>query len=153
MQRSVKPVSRGSRNLNQAPQAGTIGPARQKGASESTLTGRHAPVDEEGASETPGPSNYEGPPLSGRHSRTAAGREFSSPYSLEEPPPNEPPSGVEEIMGWSLAADIWRDHRPERLLGMECHSCQEEWPCNAWDIANDLITQCCERAQVQVQPQ
>lgn len=156
MQRSVKPVTRGLRNLNQSPQAGKLAPTKPNGAPDQPMTGRHAPSYDEVSTEAPPPptsSIPEGTSFTGRHSRSADGREFSSMYSLEKPPPLDPPTGVEEIMGWSLATAIWRDHLPERLLGMECNACQEAWPCNAWDIANDLITQCCERAQVEVQPQ
>ncbi|QSB05557.1 hypothetical protein [Natronoglycomyces albus] len=87
---------------------------------------------------------------SGRHSRGLARKEFTSLYSLDAPPPFHPPLGVEEVTGWALASSVWRDHVPERLLGVECNTCQESWPCSAWDIANDLITQCCETARIEV---
>jgi hypothetical protein len=67
-------------------------------------------------------------------------------FSLERPPPLEAPLGITEIMGWSLASAMWRDHLPEQLLGIDCASCKQGWPCDTWKIADDLLTECCEAA-------
>lgn len=67
-------------------------------------------------------------------------------FSLEQPPPLEAPAGITEITGWSLASAMWRDHLPEQLLGIDCASCKQEWPCDTWKIADDLLTECCEAA-------
>ncbi|WP_199042876.1 hypothetical protein [Glycomyces salinus] len=67
-------------------------------------------------------------------------------FTVEEPPPLEAPRGIAEITGWELAAAMWRDHLPEQLLGVDCASCKQSWPCDAWEIADGLITQCCDSA-------
>ena len=41
---------------------------------------------------------------------------------------------------------MWRDHLPDQLLGIECSSCKQAWPCHTWKIADDLLTECCEAA-------
>ncbi|GAB3226860.1 hypothetical protein GCM10027447_17520 [Glycomyces halotolerans] len=95
---------------------------------------RHTAADDE-----PGARDYAGR----RPRREAPGSRFS----IEQPPPLEAPQGIAEITGWELAASMWRDHRPEQLLGVECGSCGQPWPCDAWEIADDILTQCCEGAQ------
>ncbi|MFG3338621.1 hypothetical protein [Glycomyces sp. NPDC048151] len=67
-------------------------------------------------------------------------------FSLEQPPPLDAPLGITEITGWSLASAMWRDHLPEQLLGIDCASCKQAWPCDTWKIADDLLTECCEAA-------
>jgi hypothetical protein len=67
-------------------------------------------------------------------------------FSLEHPPPLEAPLGIPEITGWALASAMWRDHLPEQLLGIDCASCKQAWPCDTWKIADDLLTECCEAA-------
>lgn len=62
-----------------------------------------------------------------------------SAYTRQNPPPDEPPEGVAELTGWQLAAAQWRRHLPDDLLGVECVACQIAWPCDAWDIANDIL--------------
>jgi hypothetical protein len=79
-------------------------------------------------------------------SRRARREGPSKLFSLEEPPPLEAPLGITEIMGWSLASAMWRDHLPEQLLGIDCASCKQAWPCDTWKIADDLLTECCEAA-------
>ncbi|RRR96118.1 hypothetical protein [Glycomyces terrestris] len=79
-------------------------------------------------------------------SRRARREQPSKLFSLEEPPPLEAPAGITEITGWNLAAVMWRDHLPEQLLGIDCASCKQAWPCDTWKIADDLLTECCEAA-------
>lgn len=79
-------------------------------------------------------------------SRRSRREEPSKLFSLEQPPPLEAPLGITEIMGWSLASAMWRDHLPEQLLGIDCASCKQAWPCDTWKIADDLLTECCEAA-------
>ncbi|WP_156937614.1 hypothetical protein [Haloglycomyces albus] len=69
-------------------------------------------------------------------------RRVDSLYSPERPPPLEAPSGVAEVMGWELAARLWRDHLPEQLLGVDCAACGSSWPCDAWELANGILTDC-----------
>ncbi|THV24392.1 hypothetical protein [Glycomyces paridis] len=84
-------------------------------------------------------------PIPGR-SRRSRREEPSKLFSLEEPPPLEAPAGITEITGWALASAMWRDHLPEQLLGIDCASCKQAWPCDTWKIADDLLTECCEAA-------
>ncbi|SDD91503.1 hypothetical protein [Glycomyces harbinensis] len=79
-------------------------------------------------------------------SRRNRREEPSKLFSLEQPPPLEAPAGITEITGWSLASAMWRDHLPEQLLGIDCASCRQAWPCDTWKIADDLLTECCEAA-------
>jgi hypothetical protein len=79
-------------------------------------------------------------------SRRSRREQPSKLFSLEEPPPLEAPAGITEITGWNLAAVMWRDHLPEQLLGIDCASCKQAWPCDTWKIADDLLTECCEAA-------
>ncbi|CAM3445973.1 hypothetical protein [Stackebrandtia soli] len=69
-----------------------------------------------------------------------------SAYSRQQPPPIEAPEGVPEVTAWELAATQWRHHLPDDLLGVECVVCRASWPCDAWDIANDVINDCRETA-------
>ncbi|WP_157930499.1 hypothetical protein [Glycomyces xiaoerkulensis] len=131
MQHSVRSVSLaadsagGGRGL---PRQDRTGPARR--TSRHTAAGREA--REGGVADRPR-----------RADRESGGGYFS----IEEPPPLEAPAGIAEITGWELAAGMWRDHRPEQLLGVDCASCKQSWPCDAWELADDIITQCCEAAQ------
>lgn len=79
-------------------------------------------------------------------SRRSRREQPSKLFSLEEPPPLEAPLGIPEITGWALASAMWRDHLPEQLLGIDCASCKQAWPCDTWRIADDLLTECCEAA-------
>lgn len=65
-----------------------------------------------------------------------------SAYTRQQPPPYEPPPGVTEVMAWQLASSQWRDHLPDDLLGVDCVACRAPWPCDAWDIANDILNDC-----------
>lgn len=78
--------------------------------------------------------------------RRARREEPSKLFSVEEPPPLEAPAGITEITGWALASAMWRDHLPEQLMGIDCASCKQTWPCDTWKIADDLLTECCEAA-------
>ncbi|MEU6858214.1 hypothetical protein AB0B28_04975 [Glycomyces sp. NPDC046736] len=78
--------------------------------------------------------------------RRAHREEPSKLFSVEQPPPLEAPAGITEITGWALASAMWRDHLPEQLLGIDCASCKQAWPCDTWKIADDLLTECCEFA-------
>ena len=71
-----------------------------------------------------------------------------SPYTRQQPPPCEPPTGVAEVTAWQLAASQWRDHLPDHLLGVDCINCRTHWPCDAWNVANDIINDCREAAEL-----
>lgn len=62
-----------------------------------------------------------------------------SAYTRQNPPPDDPPEGVDELTGWQLAAAQWRRHLPDELLGVDCVECKIAWPCDAWDIANEIL--------------
>jgi hypothetical protein len=62
-----------------------------------------------------------------------------SPYTLESPPPVEPPVGVMELTAWSIAVRLWRAHQPDSLLRAECVACQAAWPCATWQVADGII--------------
>lgn len=79
-------------------------------------------------------------------SRRSRREQPSKLFSVEAPPPLEAPAGIPEITGWALASAMWRDHLPEQLLGIDCASCKQAWPCDTWRIADDLLTECCEAA-------
>lgn len=69
-----------------------------------------------------------------------------SAFTRQKPPPYEPPLGITEVTAWQLAATQWRDHLPDDLLGVECLACRITWPCDAWEIANDMLNNCCDTA-------
>ena len=65
-----------------------------------------------------------------------------SAYSPQEPPPLEAPPQVVEVVAWQIASRIWCTHLPDALLGVQCDSCGEQWPCDAWHVADDVISDC-----------
>jgi hypothetical protein len=60
-------------------------------------------------------------------------------YTLDAPPPVEPPVGVIELTAWSIAVQLWRDHQPDSLLRAECLQCRTAWPCATWQVADGII--------------
>ncbi len=62
-----------------------------------------------------------------------------SPYTLDDPPPLQPPGPVIEITAWSIAADLWHEHHPDTLLGADCMRCRCAWPCATWEVADGII--------------
>ncbi len=62
-----------------------------------------------------------------------------SPYTLDDPPPLQPPGPVIEITAWSIAADRWHEHHPDTLLGADCMRCRCAWPCPTWEVADGII--------------
>lgn len=71
-----------------------------------------------------------------------------SAYSPQEPPPLEAPPQVVEVVAWQIASRNWCLHVPDALLGVQCDSCGEHWPCDAWHVADDVITDCLEESQM-----
>jgi hypothetical protein len=69
-----------------------------------------------------------------------------SPYTLEDPPPIEPPVAVVEATAWSIAAGLWHSHRPDSLLGTDCVQCRHGWPCPTWEVADGIIGDVCAEA-------
>lgn len=66
-----------------------------------------------------------------------------SPYTLDDPPPRQPPAAVVEVTAWALAADIWHGHQPDSLLGTECAECHRSWPCPSWEVADSILADVC----------
>ncbi|WP_155830139.1 hypothetical protein [Glycomyces tenuis] len=130
MQHSVRSVS-----LTPQSSGGGRGVPRQDRSAPPRRSSRH----------TADGSSGDNAPARGRRSRSEPPGGF---FSVEDPPPFEAPPGIAEITGWELAAALWREHLPEQLLGVDCASCKQAWPCDAWEIADDLINQCCESAQL-----
>lgn len=130
MQHSVRSVS-----LTPQSSGGGHGVPRQDRSAPPRRSSRHTAVDGSG----------EDVLARGRRSRGGSPDGF---FSVEEPPPLEAPPGIAEITGWELAASMWHEHLPEQLLGVDCASCKQAWPCDAWQIADDLINQCCESARL-----
>lgn len=60
-------------------------------------------------------------------------------YTLDAPPPVQPPVGVMELTAWSIAVRLWRDHQPDSLLRAECLQCRTAWPCATWQVADGII--------------
>jgi hypothetical protein len=129
MQHSVRSVS-----LTPQPSGGGRGVPRQDRPAPSRRSSRHTADDAGDAAR-----------VRGRRSRSESDGGF---FSVEDPPPLEAPPGIAEITGWELSAAMWREHLPEQLLGVDCASCGQAWPCDAWKIADDLINQCCESARM-----
>lgn len=75
-----------------------------------------------------------------------------SPYTLEDPPPIEPPDRVVEATAWSVAADLWHTHRPDTLLGTDCVRCQHGWPCPTWEVADSILGDVCAAVPAVPQP-
>lgn len=63
-------------------------------------------------------------------------------FSPEEPPPLDAPAEVVEVVAWQIASRNWSTHLPDALLGVQCEACGETWPCDAWHIADDVLTDC-----------
>ena len=93
----------------------------------------------------PAPADQMVVPIPAR-SRRSRREEHSKLFSLDHPPPLEAPLGIAEITGWALASAMWRDHLPDQLIGFDCGSCKQAWPCDTWKIADILLTECCEAA-------
>lgn len=63
-----------------------------------------------------------------------------SPFTLERPPPARPPHGVAAVIGWELAAYLWRAHVPDPLLGGDrCARCGLVMPCLCWRFADAFL--------------
>jgi hypothetical protein len=131
MQHSARPASHDA----EAPEGGRGLPRQDRNAPPRRSRHTAAPVDQ--------PSMVVPIPARSRRSRREGPSKL---FSLEEPPPLEAPAGITEIMGWALASAMWRGHLPEQLLGIDCGSCKQAWPCDTWKIADDLLTECCEAA-------
>lgn len=59
-----------------------------------------------------------------------------SPYTLENPPPDEPPSDVLVPSLWRVQARWWKRHTPamdqRSVKHPLCGHCGQSWPCHSW---------------------
>jgi len=59
-----------------------------------------------------------------------------SPYTLDNPPPDEPPSEVLVPSLWRVQARWWKRHTPVlEQRGAKhplCGHCRQSWPCHSW---------------------
>lgn len=59
-----------------------------------------------------------------------------SPYTLDNPPPDEPPSEVLVPSLWRVQARWWKRHTPalDQLSAKHpvCGHCGQSWPCHSW---------------------
>ncbi|HYU09424.1 MAG TPA: hypothetical protein VEK77_08595 [Gemmatimonadales bacterium] len=79
--------------------------------------------------------------LSVRHPR--------SPFTVERPPPVQAPHGCPVVIGWELAAVLWRSHLPDPLTGdATCAGCGLRMPCPCWRFADVFLAQVIEPPSV-----
>lgn len=59
-----------------------------------------------------------------------------SPYTLDNPPPDEPPSNVLVPSLWRVQARWWKRHTPafdqRGAKHPVCGHCSQSWPCHSW---------------------
>ena len=57
-----------------------------------------------------------------------------SPFSLAEPPPDQPPAGVLCPSLWPVQIRWWLKHTPKvgGQSGDPCRICAQTWPCPGW---------------------
>ncbi|NUQ89128.1 MAG: hypothetical protein HOQ43_11775 [Glycomyces artemisiae] len=59
-----------------------------------------------------------------------------SPYTLDNPPPDEPPSEVLVPSLWRVQARWWKRHTPaldqQGAKHPVCGHCGQSWPCHSW---------------------
>ena len=59
-----------------------------------------------------------------------------SPYTLDNPPPDEPPSGVLVPSLWRVQTRWWKRHTPaldqRSARRPVCGHCRQAWPCHSW---------------------
>ncbi len=77
-----------------------------------------------------------------RHERQHALR---SPYTLDNPPPDEPPSGVLVPSLWRVQTRWWKRHTPavdqRNARRPVCGHCRQAWPCHSWACWDGQIGQ------------
>ena len=63
-----------------------------------------------------------------------------SPFTVERPPPMYAPQGCAVVIGWELAAGLWRGHLPDPLSRISvCASCHLAMPCPCWRFADVFL--------------
>lgn len=54
-----------------------------------------------------------------------------SPYTLDRPPPSQPPNGVLCPSLWPVQVRWWLRHTP-KSQSRTCAVCDQAWPCHSW---------------------
>lgn len=54
-----------------------------------------------------------------------------SPYTLQKPPPVDPPAGAVCPSLWPVQVRWWLKHTPKDDSQV-CRSCSQAWPCHSW---------------------
>jgi hypothetical protein len=66
--------------------------------------------------------------------------DLRSPFTAERPPPTRAPSGCPVVIGWELAAYLWRSHLPDPLgRDATCAQCRLPMPCPCWRFADTFL--------------
>lgn len=75
-----------------------------------------------------------------------------SPYTLENPPPDEPPSEVLVPSLWRVQARWWKRHTPaldqRGAKHPVCGHCGQSWPCHSWACWDGQLGQAVGRPPV-----
>ncbi|WP_153027425.1 hypothetical protein [Glycomyces albidus] len=74
-----------------------------------------------------------------------------SPYTLDNPPPDEPPSDVLVPSLWRVQARWWKRHTPaldqQGAKHPVCRHCSQAWPCHSWACWDGQLGQAVHQAQ------
>lgn len=63
-----------------------------------------------------------------------------SPFTLGNLPPAQAPCGAVVVIGWELAAGLWRRHQPDPIFfGDTCAVCAVRMPCPSWSFADSFL--------------
>jgi len=65
-----------------------------------------------------------------------------SPFTIERPPSRRAPQGCAVVIGWELAASLWRRHLPDVLTASPiCSVCRWPMPCPCWRFADEFLAE------------
>ncbi|QSB06069.1 hypothetical protein [Natronoglycomyces albus] len=74
-----------------------------------------------------------------------------SPFTLDNPPPEEPPQGVLVPSLWRVQVRWWKRHTPEKRPGrkpVNCRDCKQVWPCHSWAAWDGQIGEACHHDEM-----
>lgn len=74
-----------------------------------------------------------------------------SPYSLEMPPPAEPPRGVLMPSLWPVQVRWWLRHTPKKGT-RTCAACGQSWPCHSWACWDGQLGDAVQASRLSQQP-
>lgn len=76
-----------------------------------------------------------------------------SPYTLDNPPPDEPPIEVLVPSLWRVQARWWKRHTPaldqQSAKHPVCRHCAQAWPCHSWACWDGQLGQAVHHARTQ----